>query len=175
LVNLAKSMIKKIIFPIIISVSISYSQQQFTSEKYGFNITFPSGWDVEKETASLVAVIARLNSNTSINIIVQDQDPSNEYIIAQIDVDKFKEDLENKYKEHFKSYKTVDYGRATVNLYNALYMTYICDFNSNIIRTKQYFLFRNNKIYIISTGCLESEHENFYSIYNDCLNSFTFN
>lgn len=152
-----------------------FSQQGFISEEYGFQISFPDGWSVEKGTVSMVAVIARLNNNTSINVVVQDRDISKENNIALIDVEKFKEDLEEKYKEHFKNYKTVDFGRATVNIYNSIYFIYNCEFNGNTLRVKQYFLFKENKIYVISTGCLESEFYNFFEVpFKETVNSFIF-
>jgi hypothetical protein len=152
-----------------------FSQQKFTSDEYGLEITFPDGWNVEKGTQSMVAVIARLNNTTSINIIVQENDKWKDSRIEDMDKESFRNELEGKYKDHFKNFKTIDFGGTIVNGNNALYFVYNCDLNNDVIHAKQYFIFNGDKIYVISTGCLESEYTNYFEIpFNECVNTFTF-
>jgi len=165
----------KLLLILVFLSSIVFSQQKFSSEEYSFSITFPDLWKVEKGTQPMVAVIARLNT-ASINVVIQENDKYRDIEIVDVDISNFRNELEGKYKDYFKNFKSLDYSRTTVNSYNAISFAYNCDINDEVLFAKQYFLFKDNKIYVISTGCLDSEYANFFEIvFKECLNSFTFN
>ncbi len=165
----------KLLITLFFLSSIVFSQQQFSSDEYGFSIIFPDLWKVEKGTQPMVAVIARL-STASINVVIQENDKYRDIDIIDVDISNFRNELEGKYKVYFKNFKSLDCGRITVNSYNAISFAYNCDINNDVLYAKQYFLFKDNKIYVISTGCLESEYANFFEIvFNESVNSFTFN
>ena len=167
-------MIKKIVLILLLFVSLVYSQQVFKSDTFSFEITFPNGWDVKEGTTTLLAVIANSGNFNNINIVVKENESIGKVGVDDIDIDKFKDELVSNYKEVFSNFKTIDYGKTTINSINTLYFIYNCDIADQTLRAKQYFLFNNTKMYVISTGCLDSETSVYESVYSDCMNSFKF-
>jgi len=167
-------MTKKILFLIIIIVSFSVSQQLFRSNTYGFEVTFPDKWEVKEGTTTMVAVVAKYGDYSSINIVVKENESIGNVTIEDINLEKFKDDLVMKYQSAFTNFKMVDYGKTTINYNNAIYFTYYCDIVDKILKAKQYFMFNNSRMYVISTGCLDSEAADYDSMFNDCVNSYKF-
>jgi len=165
---------KKLIFVLIFSSTL-LSQQIFKSTEYGVEMTFPDGWTVEKGTLSMVVLIARLNATTSINIVVQENAEWKDYTVDKIEPEKFRVNLEKKYSAYFTNFRTLDYGKVKVSAYEALYYSYNCDINNETIRANQYFLIKDDKMYVISSGCLDSEYLNFFEVlFNETINTFRF-
>jgi hypothetical protein len=167
-------MYKKIILLVLTFVSVSFSQQVFNSAGYEFEITFPDKWDVKEGTTTMVAVIAKYGDFSSINIVVKENESIGKVTVEDVNIEKFKDDLVSKYKDAFTNFVTVDYGKTIVNGNNAIYFTYNCDVAGKVLRAKQYFMFNGTRMYVISTGCLETETADYEAAFNNCLNSFKF-
>lgn len=152
-----------------------FSQQQFTSGEYGISITFPDGWYIQRGTTNMVVVIAWLNSTTTINIAAKENEDWKNYTIEQVDPENFAGYLKKLYADNFEKFKAVDYGRTKVNDYPALYFSYKFEHDNSMYRAKQYFLFRENLVYVISIGCLDSESATYLeTLFIECLNTFSF-
>lgn len=165
---------KKIILLVLTFVSVSFSQQVFNSAGYGFEITFPDKWEVKEGTTTMVAVIAKYGDFPSINIVVKENESIGKVTVEDVNIENFKDDLVSKYKNVFTNFITVDYGKTAVNGINAIYFAYNCDVADKVFRVKQYFMFNSTKMYVISTGCLETEAADYEAAFNDCTNSFKF-
>jgi hypothetical protein len=167
-------MLKKILLIVFTVISVSFSQEQFKSEKYGFEITFPKFWNVKEGTSAMVAVLASSGDITSINVVVKENESIGNVTVDEVNIEKFKDDLVSKYSAAFANFKELDYGKTTVNGYNALFFSYNCDIADKVLKAKQYFIFNNAKMYVISTGCPDLESIQNESMFNDCLNTFKF-
>jgi len=167
-------MVKNILLLIFTIVSISFSQQFFKSDKYGFEITFPDKWEVKEGTTTMVAVTAKYGDYSSINVVVKENEAIGNVTVDDVNLEKFKDDLVSKYQGAFTNFIMVDYGKTTVSSLSALYFAYNCDLADKVLKGRQYFLFNNTKMYVISTGCLDEESVKYENVFNDCLNSFKF-
>jgi hypothetical protein len=123
----------------------------------------------------MVVVVAWLNNTTIINIVAKENEDWKDYTIDQVDPESFAKHLKKLYADNFEKFKALDYGRTTVNTYPALYFSYNFDHDNSLRWAKQYFLFKENLVYVISNGCLENEYANYFEIvFNECVNTFSF-
>jgi hypothetical protein len=165
---------KIILTALLFPIQILFSQLQFVSDEFGFEMTFPQYMVVNKGTTGNPAVIAAINENTFINVILQHDQSLAERNIKSYDLDSFISPIKETLSNELIGFKWNSYDTMSINGITAIYFNYNYYKGLNEARVKQYFMINNSKMYVITVFCLESEAADFDTVFNDCVNSFKF-
>ena len=150
-----------------------YSQQEYISEANGFKITFPSDWELEKNSGSM-EVKGKL-SVTDVYVVVKEHNDFKNKSINEVANDDFKNALVEQYSSLFDNLTVINSGLTTFNGYDAYRFSYTCDLFSDIkLVSTHYFLVHNSRLFAVKTSSTADQYPKDEKMINDVLSSFVF-
>ncbi|RPI17368.1 MAG: hypothetical protein EHM58_09440 [Ignavibacteriae bacterium] len=161
------------LFILIIYTSVFFSQQVFKSDEHKFQITFPDDCRLYPDYSG-AAVIAYFDKNASINIIVKESKKLKNTGPEQYDYANQVDSMIKLYGSTFKNFKLNDTGYVSLSDIKFFRLSYQCDLLDKVFWASQYFTVKDSKMYVLSTGCFESDIEKYRQVFIDCVSTFTF-
>jgi len=167
-------MMKKIFIVYLYVALPVFSQQQFVSDEYGFEMTFPQYMVLKKGISENPAVFAHIDENNFVNVVLQHDATLAGRDMKSYDLDSFITPIKESLANELIGFKWNKYDTLSINGISSIYFNYNYYRGLNEVRVKQYFMINNSKMYVITVLFSESEAPDFEPIFNDCVNSFKF-
>ncbi|WP_338408989.1 hypothetical protein [uncultured Flavobacterium sp.] len=164
------------IFMLLISISVCGQTKKWNNlKKVNYTINYPNEWELNEsgQMGSEFILLSPLSSNNdnfkeNINLIIQDLSAYN------LDLNKYVEISENQIKTLITEGKIITSERVNKNGKEFQKVIYTGKQGIFNLQYEQYYWVKNNKAFILTLTCKQSEYSGYKSIGEQILNSFEF-
>ena len=165
------------IFILLISISACGQTKKWSNfKKVNFSINYPIEWELNEsgQMGSEFILFSPLSSKNdnfkeNVNLVIQDLSAYN------LDLNKYVEISENQIKTMITEGNIITSDRKNKNGKEFHKVIYTGKQGIYVLKYEQYFWVENNKAYILTLTCKESEFSDYKNIGEEILNSFELN
>ncbi len=164
-----------ILFLILASTAILFSQQSYVNNDYGFQLNFPEGWKLKTGVSETIVVSASAGVNIEINVGLQGSGQLGDSALLKMGLEKFVSSMEDHFRTSYQGYQTLDHGQTKIDSVPAYYINYtISDEKAEKMRGAQYYFVKNKRMYVITAGSPEAVYPAYEEAFKNSIDSFEF-
>ncbi|MBE2218899.1 MAG: hypothetical protein IAE90_11875 [Ignavibacteria bacterium] len=150
-----------------------FSQREYISDANGFKISFPTDWELEKNSGSME--VKGKSGVSDVYVVVKEHRDFKNKTIGEVASDDFKNALLEQYSSLFDNLSVTNSGLTNFNGYDAYGFSYTCDLFSDIkLVSTHYFLVHNSRLFAVTASSTADQYPKDEKMINDVLSSFVF-